>query len=500
MKQFWLRGLQWVAVIERRYDLPGLTLLTITLMTLGIFSLTRNPLLVALLLVIPICLLAGVRGWGAGILVSLVALLLIAPFVGLVNPGFTMTTWELVALGYFALSLAVGINGARLRRMQAFRLASLQASLEQTGVEANEYTAVFEEMKGAHQRLQRMNAELELLNTIATTVNGTLDVSRVQISAMANIGNLMDVDEVQIFEYDDISNLFTLLASRPMLFEEISQKVITLPATEGVFDRVLQVPHGTLVHLAADEIYLCPSTMHIHEVKSLLAVPLRSRGRVFGVMMLGRHSDKPFVDDDLTFMESVGRVLTVAIENARLFEQVQELSLSDELTSLANRRMFNLRLTSELARIRDDRSGICLVMFDLDFFKRVNDEFGHPAGDQVLQQFARRVKLDVRQADLLCRLGGEEFALICSDTTLAVATSIAERICRRIAQTPFLLDDGTAIAITVSAGVAGSRIDLNTAESLVEAADHALYTAKTNGRNRVEVFAELPVPAPIPVA
>ena len=178
-------------------------------------------------------------------------------------------------------------------------------------------------------------------------------------------------------------------------------------------------------------------------------------------------------------------------ELARLNEQLQtanqkleELSITDGLTGLHNRRYFMERLEQELTRSRRQGQPICLLMADLDHFKRVNDTLGHPAGDEALRRFAEWLRLGVRQVDLLGRYGGEEFVVALLNCDQPAGLQVAEKI-RRIVeanspQPPF---DGQG-GFTVSIGLARFRDSMG-AEELIAAADQALYRAKRGGRNRV---------------
>jgi two-component system cell cycle response regulator len=124
-------------------------------------------------------------------------------------------------------------------------------------------------------------------------------------------------------------------------------------------------------------------------------------------------------------------------------------------------------------------------MLDIDYFKAVNDTYGHDAGDDVLREFAIRIRKSIRGIDLACRLGGEEFVIVMPETDMSVATMVAERLRRRIASEPFPVQQGSrSIAVTISIGIAALGTNDDTA-SLLRRADQALYRAKRDGRNRV---------------
>ncbi len=172
-------------------------------------------------------------------------------------------------------------------------------------------------------------------------------------------------------------------------------------------------------------------------------------------------------------------------------EQLEDRLVVDEKTGLFNFREFQRKLREEWLRSERYRTPLSLVMLDLDNFKRVNDQFGHLAGDRVLQEFSSLVKAGARATDVAVRYGGEEFAVIQPHTSLIMATRVADRVCCAVREHVFIAS-GAPVRITVSAGVATypsfPRID--SAEALVAAADAALYRAKQLGKDRVVEDAE----------
>jgi diguanylate cyclase (GGDEF)-like protein len=159
----------------------------------------------------------------------------------------------------------------------------------------------------------------------------------------------------------------------------------------------------------------------------------------------------------------------------------------DALTRLYNRKHFDDVLPREIAFARRHHRPLCVVMFDVDHFKRINDGFGHPAGDAVLVTLAQRVSAAIRAEDVFARVGGEEFALVLRDLDLEHGTACAERIRKIVAATQFAFE-GRTIPVTISLGVAELDDAHEAPAHLVSAADRALYAAKHGGRNRVEVF------------
>ncbi len=166
-----------------------------------------------------------------------------------------------------------------------------------------------------------------------------------------------------------------------------------------------------------------------------------------------------------------------------------ELAVVDALTGLNNRRFLETHLSSTLDHAAHMGRPLSLMILDVDHFKLVNDTYGHDAGDEVLKGLAQRVRRVVRNADLVCRLGGEEFVIVMPDTPLLIAAKIAERVRSAVQSEMFQIDaNGRAIPVTISIGIAERADDANP-DALLRRADKALYDSKSAGRNRVTAAA-----------
>jgi diguanylate cyclase (GGDEF)-like protein len=189
-----------------------------------------------------------------------------------------------------------------------------------------------------------------------------------------------------------------------------------------------------------------------------------------------------FTPDDLRLFTVISDLAAAAAENARLYQHAQELAITDGLTGLYLRRFFNQRFDEELMRFQEHGTPFTLLILDLDHFKRINDRLGHVAGDQILIQVADILKKEARIADITCRFGGEEFALILPNTPAEGGLIMAERIRVKIAERGFLAGS-EAIQLTVSIGLGECPRHGRNQLDLVKSADEALYTAKRTGRN-----------------
>lgn len=214
---------------------------------------------------------------------------------------------------------------------------------------------------------------------------------------------------------------------------------------------------------------------------SLLLVPLIAREQVGGVLSLTsrrwRHFDASLVEA----IVDVTRQVSLGVENARLFTALAQMASTDDLTQLANRRRFTETLRAEASRARRTGLPLSLVMADIDHLKRINDTFGHPAGDAAIRHVAQALVTGRRENDVVARLGGEEFAILLPATEHAGAVQAAERV-KRILNTVGVPPLGH---VTASMGVATLPDEAEAEESLVVLADQRLYTAKDGGRNRV---------------
>jgi diguanylate cyclase (GGDEF)-like protein len=217
-----------------------------------------------------------------------------------------------------------------------------------------------------------------------------------------------------------------------------------------------------------------------HQIHGGLAVPLEeSGGRIGYLSVFTRSKGRRFEDADVRRLEELALRAGPSIENARRFRELRQLADLDALTGLHNRRYFHETLARECARAHRYSRRLSLVVFDLDDFKEVNDQIGHLAGDAVLAEAAERVREVVRSADIPCRVGGDEFAVVLPESGIEQADQLFARIQNAISGRPI----GKAGRLKVSAGVAELQPD-DDSIFFFERADEALYRAKEAGKGR----------------
>jgi diguanylate cyclase (GGDEF)-like protein len=218
------------------------------------------------------------------------------------------------------------------------------------------------------------------------------------------------------------------------------------------------------------------------ECKSRLSIPLVSFGQTLGLLTL--HSDQVngFRVGEMQPLEAVADICASSIQNAHYVDRIRQLSYLDGLTGIFNRRFFELRIMEEIERARRSGAGMAVIMADIDHFKRLNDEFGHLLGDEVLRQVSSLFHQQLRKIDVVCRYGGEEFAILLTQTSAQHAMGVAEKLRKFVEGWQF---PGVPRLVTLSAGVAAFPEHGTARDEVMRAADNALYQAKQGGRNRV---------------
>ncbi|MCC6144800.1 MAG: sensor domain-containing diguanylate cyclase [Candidatus Hydrogenedentes bacterium] len=300
-----------------------------------------------------------------------------------------------------------------------------------------------------------INTSLELdevLPVIASVLKGAIEVRRITIYLLSKDGAALQ-PQAAMYGND--------LIRRDRLEEE------SVPAALPAFRRALDSRSVVLVNQPPR-----------HEAY----VPLVAKQKPVGALLLEDRLDgHPFSEEDALFYQQAGLQISVAINNAQLYA----LAVNDGLTGLFVRRYFDLRMDEEIDQVRRYGRHFALLLFDIDHFKKFNDTHGHQTGDAVLQQFAKLLQANTRRADICCRYGGEEMAVILPETDLEAAAALAQKLCGLVRTHTFRGTEQQPLNVTTSIGVVQSEPRFATPAAMVEAADGALYQAKRNGRNQV---------------
>jgi len=227
---------------------------------------------------------------------------------------------------------------------------------------------------------------------------------------------------------------------------------------------------------------------------SLALIPLRRSEPLDGVLVFSSSDPERFTPELASdFLAHLGLVAAICVENAVNRARLLRSGLTDFLTGFHNRRYLHARLREELARAQRARHALVCLMIDVDHFKRINDQYGHLAGDAVLREVAQRIDAEMRLSDTGARFGGDEFAMVLSHATMSDGEKVAARVLHAVREQPIAVAKGAQETVTLSIGVAaakpstGQRDYKVLAERLIAEADAALYRAKSAGRNRVAI-------------
>ncbi|HEX8002061.1 MAG TPA: diguanylate cyclase [Mycobacteriales bacterium] len=366
-------------------------------------------------------------------------------------------------------------------------------SRDEVGKLALAFNTMTDELRTYIHALQDSRDELKRnLTRLGDTLSSTHDLKKMlaviletaMVTIRAEAGALMlfsgNRDELYLKVGRGLDGRVASSSVRVAIGEGVAGRVAE--TGEGVHGHVGPNTHGEL-RLAATE----------PRADSVIAVPLKSQGRVIGVLNLYDRVDADeFDDNDLATIRSFANQATVAIDNVLLHQEAQRLSITDGLTGLWNYRYFQMNFDKEIERASRFQRPLALLIFDLDKFKQVNDQYGHQRGDSVLIELATRVKGAIREVDTLARYGGEEFVLILPETDLEGATLAAGKICEIVRQRRFGAAGEEPIRVTVSVGVAVYPEHGRSGATLVRSADAALYAAKESGRDGYWVATPMP--------
>lgn len=228
--------------------------------------------------------------------------------------------------------------------------------------------------------------------------------------------------------------------------------------------------------------------------RSIIYIPLKVQRTKVGFLAFDNILSRRKVGYlDFISLQQFATQMALTIDNARLFERVQELSNYDELTKLPVRRYFNEKFAEEIYRSKRFDLTMCLIIMDIDWFKQINDGYGHQIGDWALKEVSRVIRTSLRQTDVPCRFGGDEMVVMLPRTNSEEAKIIAKRLKERICAItlPDRYTDGKAVHLSISQGISCFPFDGETSEALLEKADKALYVVKQNGRGSFAVYREV---------
>lgn len=336
-------------------------------------------------------------------------------------------------------------------------IAALVAnSVEKQRLREQELATARDEKDSLNAELHRRLAELGAVTEITEIVHSTLEFDRVGPMVLDIVSKVIDVTACALFIVDKERN--------ETLFSASAGPQSHIPALDPSM-----LASGALTD---DTHYACITVFDHMDAMVLFCADSEE---IDGL-----------TDEDRLVLAAIASELLVAVENSRLYKLTRRLAITDELTGLNNYRFMQQRLEEETDRAKRYHKHLSLLMLDADDFKGFNDSYGHVAGDVALAELAQVIRRQVRDVDLVCRYGGEEFAVVLPETDSAGAFVVAEKVREAVASHVFSNGDGEpCCSLTVSIGLATYPVHAESRETLLREADDALYRAKNGGKNRV---------------
>jgi diguanylate cyclase (GGDEF)-like protein len=327
-------------------------------------------------------------------------------------------------------------------------------------------------------------SEIETLYTLGQEMNSTLDYNALINLILEDIIQALGAEKGSLMLYDEESRKLTIRTARGLSENVIKSTEIS--EGEGIAGMVLKLKQPILINDCEKD----SEFIHLKGGKvasgCLMSVPLLAKDVMRGVINISKSEPNSFSRRDLNFFQGLATQASIALENARLYK----LAITDGLTKLYIHRYFQQRLDEEMKRALRYGSEVSLILTDIDHFKNFNDTYGHQQGDRVLKEVSRIMRDSMREVDIVCRYGGEEFTVICPEKSCDEIIIPAERLRKNVEDAQFFIN-GKRVPITMSMGISTFPVDAEEKKMLIERADQALYYAKEHGRNRICLFRDI---------
>ncbi|GJQ34852.1 MAG: hypothetical protein JETCAE01_08620 [Anaerolineaceae bacterium] len=347
----------------------------------------------------------------------------------------------------------------------------------------------------AQDALSEFSGRLSVLHSALSEINASLDLERVCQVVYETVTQVMPCDDFVIDGYDPERNEIVPIYA----VEYPNRRVFTnrYVADHGMAGEIVRTLKPLLFNNTREmdesgiQFELYGSAVQEDPTQSIIAVPMILHNAIYGMVSAQSYREDAYDHDDLYLLEVLASHAAIAIENARLFDSIQKLAITDPLTGILNRRRFFELAEREFAEAEKTDTPFSVIMLDVDDFKQFNDRHGHKVGDGVLIRVASSCIGSLRSGDILGRMGGEEFAVALPNTRLADALEIADRLRISIQEAvlPEIADLQSDLhGITVSVGVAEYTLSCKTLDALIDRADKAMYISKNSGRNQVRVW------------
>lgn len=367
-------------------------------------------------------------------------------------------------------------------------LEELEEKYDQIAVAQDEIQFHYEKLKTTNKKLEETNekltaniAEFYTLQQITQAIGSILDISELLKYVNDIILGVMGVNNSSIILMDEKEKV--LKVERTNIKSEEELLILRENIDCNILLSVLNNGKPIVENFVDPDVYVFTKG---RDVNSLICVPLSSKTKKYGLVLVEHKYFNAFDEDNMRFLDIIGQQVGIAMENAELYQKMHEMATIDGLTGVYNRLYFQQRLQNEFDSAKEGGYELSLAIFDVDFFKAFNDTYGHLFGDKVIRSIAELAKGSLRPDDVIARFGGEEFVILYPRTDIKEAAERIEALRSKIASAQ-VKDNLVSTSITASFGVSSYPEFALTESELLRSADNALYIAKSSGRNCVRL-------------
>lgn len=432
------------------------------------------------------------------------------PFLGMIAVDFDLSSLDrnerdrvirMLLNGLLSIAVLLGLGSLLFRRWifrpiavinkaaQEIALGHHKARVpvirhDELGAFAIQFNRMAEQVEQQFDHIEVSNMESGLFYTLVVEVSKNLEISEMAKSVFKVLRERLTPSSLAVFINEADERWVCFAGTGSVECELVTgdgDLVEAFASDDQRIARAIQDVSGDMIDRA---LYGMTLQMTNTPDKFDFAMPFVYDNRLIGIVICSGHQSHLLLTPRL--LNNLSAQLALAAGNSRNYMG----SITDPLTRLRNKRYGMARLEEEVSKARRNSHSFALIMADIDHFKQVNDIHGHPAGDKVLKEVARRIAGNLRKSDIAIRYGGEEFMMIVTSDDSGSLAVLGEKIRKAIADSPVLLrPGGKSISVTISIGCAGLRLGTDDGTTMIERADRALYRAKESGRNRVEVDA-----------
>lgn len=349
----------------------------------------------------------------------------------------------------------------------------------------NERKVFLENIK-LRQELSNAKRELNFFEEVSKTITSSLELNDILSKIMDKVKEMTKAEAWSVLLVDQETGELVFEKTQGKKIKKIQK--FRLKMGEGIAGWVAQEGIPVVVPDVSKDIrFFGKIDKAIHfKTKSLMCVPIKSKDEVVGVLeIVNKTTGEPFIKEDLDLLMKLVDQTAIAIERTTLYQKMAELAITDDLTKLFNTRYLNRTIEVEIQRASRYSTSVSLIFMDVDYFKVINDRYGHLIGSKVLVEMGQLLLRNLRTVDIVARYGGDEFVIVLPQTPPDAASQIAERMRKAIEQFNFLKKEGYSLKLTASFGVASYPESASSKEDLIKLADEAMYRVKYQTRNAV---------------